>query len=102
MAETQRYKLTNKVLMEGYFAEIDDRKFMITRGETKIGFTKDGKQIIKQVPGSVFKDGKPTEKHYLENLSDKQIHELYIAGVIELTNGQKKDYDKFVINFYKK
>ena len=97
----KKYQITSNILMEGYFSTIESRDFAVTKGETKITFTENGKQVRKLMPGSVFESGKPTEKDYFEDLSDMQIHELYVAGVIELDDTQKKAYDKFIIEFYK-
>jgi hypothetical protein len=107
--------LTENVKLQGYFAEIDGRKFYVSRAERVNGINESGKttRIIK--PGVVLEpqeveiyEGKyqnqltPTNKNYFENLSFEQKRILLSAKVITLSKVQEASFKKEMTEYFNK
>lgn len=97
--KAESYKLSAKVCQHGYNATIDGRKFVI-------GFATDfqGRRASKYASvcslqdspdGMIYIPVQPPQ-YSLSNLTDLQLYELNVAGVLELTDEQSKAFrEKF-------
>jgi hypothetical protein len=113
--KVEKYFLTENVKLQGYFAEIDGRKFYVSRAERVNGINESGKttRIIK--PGVVLEpqeveiyEGKyqtqltPTNKNYFENLNFEQKRILLSAKVITLSKAQEASFKKEMTEYFNK
>lgn len=107
----EKYKIRDRILEEGYFGEIEDRKFIVSpakkdvmvdpsTGTKRNAITKYGTVLV---PAPDTMEGTfDTGKNYFENLTPLDIHILVCAKVIDLNKAQGKVYNEWLKTFYKK
>lgn len=91
--KVNKFKIREEILIEGYWANIDGRKFSISPAEKGIIFdsvTGEKKFGIRKY-GSIIIDGIETGKDYFEDLTFEQIYQLHRAKVIQLTKAQSRE-----------
>lgn len=107
--EPEKYYITSKVLLDGYFHRIDGRPLGVSQGKIEVRSFQGQKKKV-PVYGSVLEYGvemiegseqpfeKPSGKTYFEDLTPKQIHELVVAKVIVLNKEQTIRYKEWLVN----
>lgn len=91
-----KFKIKDEILVEGYWADIDGRKFSVSPAERGVVFdsTSGEKKYGIKKSGSTIVDGVETGKDYFEDLTFEQQYQLARAKVILLTKVQNKElYD---------
>lgn len=79
----------------GYSAVIDKVNIMVVPNEFGEGFSRNNKKIrVLKKPGYVLINGRQTNSGKFENISDKQLYQLVMAGVIMLNEKQTDEFRK--------
>lgn len=107
--EPEKYYITSKVLLEGYFHKIEGKPLGVSQGKMEIRTFQGQKKkvpsygsvleyVTETIEGTEQPFEKPTGKTYFEDLTPKQIHELVVAKVIVLNKEQTVKYKEWLIN----
>lgn len=105
--ETEKYSITKKALLDGYFHVIDGKPLGISQGKMTIKSFQGKKtkvpeygSVLEYVKETIEGESVPMEKStgktYFEDLSPIQVHQLVEAKVIILTDKQKASYHKWL------